>query len=157
MGLFGCEYLETRGGFFTTYICKRTMKEIESRTAEDVCMSGRYYDCYDYKNGSMCFITTAVCLTMGKPDDCDELTEMRRFRDEWLRFQPDGTELIENYYKTAPTIVEQINKEDNRKEIFASIYRDYILPCVEQAKKGCYSESKKIYVAMVDRLNAQYC
>ena len=33
----------------------------------------------------LCFITTAVCQELGKPDDCEELTAFRAFRDGYLR------------------------------------------------------------------------
>ena len=36
------------------------------------------------RKGSICFITTAVCAYLGKPDDCDELNKLRNFRDTWL-------------------------------------------------------------------------
>ncbi len=156
MALFGCDYLETRGNFFVEYVCGRTKKQIDTRVAQEVCLSSRYYDCYDFKNAGACFITTAVCLTLGKPDDCEELTEMRRFRDEWLRQQPDGEALIEDYYKTAPGIVANVNKAENRRELWTAIYREYILPCVEFAKRREYEESKRIYVEMVATLKQQY-
>ena len=118
MGLFGCEYLEMEGTIFTEYRCKYSRQRLDSRTATDICMSSRHADCEDYKNATRCFITTAVCLTMGKPDNCEELTLMRSFRDEWLRDQPDGEALIADYYKTAPGIVEKINQQPERKAIY---------------------------------------
>ena len=33
----------------------------------------------------LCFITTAVCEEEGKPDDCEELTAFRAFRDGYLK------------------------------------------------------------------------
>jgi hypothetical protein len=45
-----------------------------------------------------CFITTAVCDFLSEPDDCYELTLFRSFRDNWLSFQPDGKQLVEQYY-----------------------------------------------------------
>lgn len=157
MGILGgCEYLETVGTVFTEYRCKRSRQKLESWTATNICMSNRHTECADYKNSSGCFITTAVCLTMGKPDDCEELTAMRSFRDKWLRKQPDGIELIEDYYRTAPGIVEKIDQQPNREAIYATIYREYILPCVECTKSENFAYSKKIYVEMVDSLKAQY-
>lgn len=50
-----------------------------------------------FVTGGGCYITTAVCEFYGKPDDCYELTEFRKFRDEWLALQPDGELLIKNY------------------------------------------------------------
>lgn len=125
----------------------------------DICMTSRYADCADYKNASRCFITTAVCLTMGKADDCEELTAMRLFRDEWLRDQPGGLQLIEEYYRIAPAIIEKIdqNSDPDRKTVYAAIYRDYILPCVECVKKKKFDSSKQIYVNMVTALKERYC
>lgn len=156
MGFFGCEYLETIGGIFTEYRCKYSRQTLSSRTATDICMSSRYYDCADYKNASRCFITTAVCLTLGKSDHCDELTTMRIFRDEWLRQQPDGFALIEEYYATAPVIVEEIDKQTDRMDIYKGIYEQYILPCVVNTKTKCYDEAKRIYITMVNILKAKY-
>ena len=156
MGLFGCEYLEMEGTIFTEYRCKYSRQRLDSRTATDICMSSRHADCEDYKNATRCFITTAVCLTMGKPDDCEELTLMRFFRDEWLRDQPDGAALIEDYYKTAPGIVEKINQQPERKAIYKEIYQKYILPCVKGVKAKRFSDSKRIYMDMVTTLKAQY-
>ena len=156
MGLFGCEYLEMEGTIFTEYRCKYSRQRLDSRTATDICMSSRHADCEDYKNATRCFITTAVCLTMGKPDDCEELTLMRVFRDEWLRDQPDGAALIEDYYKTAPGIVEKINQQPERRDIYREIYQKYILPCVEGVKAKHFADSKRIYMDMVTTLKAQF-
>lgn len=156
MGLFGCDYLETIGAIFPEYRCKYSRQQLSSHTASDICMTSRYMDCADYKNASRCFITTAVCLTLGKPDRCEELSTMRMFRDEWLRNQPDGPDLIEDYYQTAPGIVEAIDREQERKSIYETIYRKYILPCVEHAREKDFAESKRIYVQMVNDLKVQY-
>lgn len=156
MGLFGCDYLETVGTFLPEYRCKYSRQQLSSRTATDICMSSRYVDCADYKNASRCFITTAVCLTMEKPDNCEELTVMRSFRDEWLRNQPDGMALIENYYQVAPTIVKKIDAQPDRKTIYSGIYENYILPCVKNAKARKFDVSKQIYMNMVNTLKEQY-
>jgi len=114
-------------------------------------------DCADYKNASRCFITTAVCLTLGKPDSCEELSAMRLFRDEWLREQPGGPEKIEEYYRVAPDIVAEIDKRTDRIDIYRRIYDKYIKPCVEKVKTGCYEECNTIYTTMVNGLKSAYC
>lgn len=156
MALFGCDYLETIGTFMPEYRCRYSRQTLSNRTAEDICMSSRYYDCADYKNASHCFITSAVCLTLGKPDCCEELSIMRMFRDEWLRNQPGGPEMIEEYYLVAPGVVERIDQQPDRLSIYKRIYQEYILPCVEHAKAKDFDESKRIYTQMVDTLKIQY-
>lgn len=157
MGIFGCDYLENEGGMFPEYRCKYSHQTLDSRTALDICSSSRYVDCADYKNATRCFITTAVCLSLGKPDNCDELMTMRGFRDNWLRRQPGGEALVADYYNTAPDIVKQIDKQPDRKAVYQSIYEDYIRPCVENAKAGRFADSERIYVNMVTSLKALYC
>lgn len=156
MALFGCDYLESSGGIFTEYRCKYSRQTLSSRTVQDICMTDRHTECADFKNASGCFITTAVCLTLGKPDFCEELRIMRSLRDQWLHNQPGGPELIEDYYRTAPGIVEAIDREPERKSIYEAIYREYILPCVEHAKQQEFTESQRLYVRMVETLKTQY-
>ncbi|WP_300569546.1 CFI-box-CTERM domain-containing protein [uncultured Acetatifactor sp.] len=156
MGFFGCDYLETIGTFLPEYRCKYSRQTLDSRTATDICMSSRYADCADYKNASRCFITTAVCLTLGKPDNCEELTLMRSFRDEWLREQPDGAKRIEEYYSIAPTIVARIDGLPERQSIYADIYKQYIKPCVENAERKSYDNCNQIYTKMLDILKQLY-
>lgn len=156
MGFFGCDYLESEGNFFTEYKCKYSRQILDRRTAEDICMTNKHMDCADYKNASRCFITTAVCLSLGKPDNCKELMVMRSFRDEWLRNQSGGEALIVDYYEIAPSIVELINRESDKKTVYRAIYEDYILPCVNCARTKDFLGSKKIYIEMMNALKEKY-
>ena len=51
---------------------------------------------------------------------------------------------------------EEIDRKPERKSIYEAIYRNYILPCVEHAKRKEFTESQRIYVRMVETLKAQY-
>ena len=55
-----------------------------------------------------CYITTAVCESLGKPDDCYELNLLRDYRDSYLMKQEDGEALVQRYYDIAPTIVKYL-------------------------------------------------
>lgn len=101
---------------------------------------------------SGCYITTATCEEYGKPDDCYELSAFRNFRDTWLINQPDGKELIQRYYDTAPAIVEQINKQSNRREIYHLLNKKYLSPCLRDIEKGRNLECKERYIAMMEYL-----
>ena len=103
-----------------------------------------------------CYITTAVCEMQNKPDDCYELTMFRKFRDEWLAEQPNGKDLIQEYYEIAPTIVNLIDKDKNRTEIYENINRQYLLPCLKLIEEQDYEECKEKYVAMVENLRKHY-
>lgn len=99
-----------------------------------------------------CYITTAICEEFGKPDDCYELTAFREFRDNWLKFQPDGQELIEYYYATAPSIVKLINKQPNRSEIYVHLNEQYLSKCLSHIEKKENEKCKRIYVDMMEYL-----
>lgn len=96
-------------------------------------------------NKSLCFITTAVCETMGKADDCEELQTLRRFRDNVLKPTIDGAEHVERYYREAPGIVEAIKRRHDATEIFRHFYTDYILPAVGQINDGRNFEAFNTY------------
>ena len=99
-----------------------------------------------------CFITTAVCNSLNKSDDCYELTRFRRFRDHWLALQEDGPSLIEEYYTVAPKIVEKINEKANRSDIYRKIWHSYLKPCLALIEEGNYTACKDLYVDMVKNL-----
>lgn len=102
--------------------------------------------------GGGCYITTAICEEYGKPDDCYELTQFRNFRDNWLLLQPDGKKLIERYYKTAPTIVNCINNQPNRFEIYSYLKENYLLKCLEFIENNENDKCKKLYTDMMEYL-----
>jgi hypothetical protein len=68
-----------------------------------------------------CYLTTACVEYAGLSDDCPELKTMRRFRDEYILHLPEAATLIEDYYRTAPGIVEQIKSQDNSDKIFKGL------------------------------------
>ena len=109
-----------------------------------------------YGTSSECFITTAVCLSLGKNDDCDELMEFRRYRDNILINDYDGLQLIKEYYNIAPKIVESINKNNNSKNIYKNIYKDFISVIYEDLLAKNYKKAKNMYIDMVRELQNKY-
>lgn len=99
-----------------------------------------------------CYITTAICEEYGKPDDCYELTMFRAFRDNWLVNQPDGKALIQRYYDTAPGVVEQINQQSNRTEIYRHLNDAYLSKCLKYIEAGENEKCKELYIAMMEYL-----
>ena len=53
----------------------------------------------------LCYVTTAVCRSLQKPDECYELKLLREYRDRYLVSSEGGKETIREYYNIAPTIV----------------------------------------------------
>lgn len=104
----------------------------------------------------LCFITTAVCQELGKPDDCAELTAFRAFRDGYLAAQPDGEALIREYYNIAPGIVTCINTCSDRHASYERIREQYLTPCYEDLLAGRNADCKTRYVQMVRDLEREY-
>ncbi len=108
------------------------------------------------KSDSSCYITTAVCESLHKPDDCYELMSFRQFRDGWLTRQPGGERLIGEYYAIAPAIVQSIDAHDDAKAIYLSIWSEYLAPCLGMIEKGRFQECQETYQQMVYRLKRKF-
>lgn len=103
-----------------------------------------------------CYITTAACEMMGKPDDCYELTLLRGYRDTYLRRQPDGEKDVKWYYDVAPTIVKRINRMPDREEIYTGLWEQYIRPCIAMIEQGEQEACRDLYLKMVEDLQEKY-
>lgn len=108
-------------------------------------------------NGTFCFITTAVCEYMGKSDDCFELVTLRAFRDNWLKYQPGGQELIEEYYNIAPLIVSRLKASPQYSQYCEMLWNEYITPCLSLIACGRYEECKGKYIDMVRYMQNRFC
>lgn len=102
--------------------------------------------------GSLCFITTAICEYFNKDNNCYELTTLRRFRDNWLRNEYDGIDLINEYYEIAPKLVEKLNSLTDKDDIYNKLWIEYISICLEFIEEKKYQECKKKYIEMVEYL-----
>lgn len=103
-----------------------------------------------------CYITTAVCESFGKPDDCYELTLLRDYRDNYLAALPDGAEMIKEYYDVAPSIVKHINQKKAAPEIYRSIWDTYLAPCISMIEDHKMDECRCLYQKMVHTLKEEY-
>lgn len=105
---------------------------------------------------NMCYITTAVCRSLNKPDDCYELGLLRGYRDDYLMRTEEGRLLVGKYYDVAPTIVKRIDKTQDASERYFHIWESYLKPCVAAIERGAMEECGSIYVDMVEALCRQY-
>jgi len=101
----------------------------------------------------MCYITTAVCDSFDKPDDCYELTTLRRFRDEYMASSEEGVKLIEEYYEKAPRIVQTINTRADAADVYRMLFDTYINPCICMIETGKMEECLLHYKKMVEKLS----
>lgn len=95
-------------------------------------------------SSSWCFITTACARARGLPDDCEQLATLRRFRDEYVSLLPNGRQLIQEYYRFAPAIVRNIERQPDSDHIFEDIFLQ-IEQAVQEIKTGRPSDAIATY------------
>lgn len=96
---------------------------------------------------SGCFITTAICELDGKPDDCEELQLLRKFRDRQVaEVYPEA---ITQYYAVAPTIVERLKTRPNREAVYRFLRDAYLVPAIAHIKAREFDHAYMAYVEMV--------
>lgn len=157
-----CRYYYYESG----YCCalkreKEGYSSIDSDTVHRYCWGYQYENCPRYKlHGSSdsggCFLTSACVEAKGLPDDCHELTVLRKFRDEYLCPLPEGEAEIAEYYSIAPRIVAAIKERKDSLTIFSDIYNRLVMPCVALIEQGEKSRAHKIYKDFVQELRLRY-
>ncbi len=104
----------------------------------------------------LCYITTAVCQSLGKSDDCYELEILRKYRDQYLVEEGHGKEIVREYYNIAPTIVKRINQSEDSATVYDAIWSDYLLPCIRLIEANEKEKCKELYTDMVYELQKKY-
>ena len=104
----------------------------------------------------LCYITTAVCSSLGKPEDCDELVILRQFRDRLLPTIENGPAIIHEYYDIAPTIVKRMERDHTSGDLYIRLYHEYIAVCIDMIQKRQYREAVMRYTEMVELLRERY-
>ena len=102
-----------------------------------------------------CFLTTACCEVVGLPDDCFELTALRRFRDRVMRASPAGRRDVERYYRTAPAILAAMAARGETGRL-RGVYFGTILPCALLASLGLNRPTRQLYTRMMRDLDERY-
>jgi hypothetical protein len=109
----------------------------------------------DNKNAcKCCYISTAVCESMGLPDDCDELQTLRWFRDQVMNSTVDGQRDVASYYANAPRIVAAIDSKTDAAMRYRHLYQQTIRPAVAAVHQGNTSKAYSLYRQMVLELEA---
>lgn len=110
------------------------------------------HNTYSGSSGSFCFISTVICGYFGKSDDCVELNTLRSYRDNWLRNQPEGPQLIAEYYNNAPLIVSKLRKSDNYTIYCQYLWDNYLNPCLSLIANNQFEACKELYIEMYNYL-----
>lgn len=140
--------------------CKPCVEAIVSKWNESFKETTIGYGSFgDIKGGfktKLCYITTAVCESQNKADDCMELNLLRNYRDNILAKEDGGVQIINEYYDIAPTIVKRINRSENPQEVYENLYKKYILGCIEDIENEQYDKCRETYTSMVTELKSKY-
>ena len=109
-----------------------------------------------YSSG--CFITSAVCKTFSKPDDCQELMAFRHFRDSYMAEREDLSREVQNYYEIAPKICDAIDAkgEAAAKIEYEWIWNTYLSKAYDALNNNEPKKAYGIYKDMVLRLQEIY-
>jgi hypothetical protein len=99
-----------------------------------------------------CFITTAVCSHMGLPDDCEYLTILRAFRDDFMLAEPARAAMVHEYYDFAPAIVEDISRlpAGEQNAIYSDMREYFIEPAVKAITQGANDVALMLYVCLFE-------
>ena len=108
--------------------------------------------------GGLCFITTAVCKTLNKPDACEELTKFRYFRDSFMQGTPKMKAEVEEYYEIAPKICARIESkgEEYAAEKYTSIWEKCLRPAFLALEEDEKQKAYDIYKDMVMSLKSEF-
>ncbi len=109
-----------------------------------------------FERKGYCFITTAVCETLNKADNCDELTAFRKFRDTYMQQTKERQLSMETYYQIAPAIVASIDMRPNYKETYRYIWSEYLQPCLKDMEENRLDHCEKHYIKMVQELKNEF-
>ncbi len=130
----------------------KTEAEVEVTRDKPVIVQGQRD-----RGRSCCHITTATCTSLGLPDDCDELTTLRWFRDEVLLPTEAGRQEVAAYYEEAPAIVAAIDRTDAAPRVYRAIYRDGIAPAVAAIKRSDFPRAHVLLRELIAGLRRRYC
>jgi|GEM_PF-2074772 len=140
---YECTFYESGGWFSGFGYCNLHKKEVSPDSS-----------CKDFtpaKDVSTCVITTACVKAKGLPDDCVELQAVRFLRDHYIAKLPNGKQIIDNYYNTAPRIIAAIDaipNEEEKKEVYEKLYNEinYVVKLILEGKeKDAFEYALTIY------------
>ena len=139
---------EGEGGYFARE-SYRDLEKCWCSVKREYVKSDEAMNCSRYKQKSSgCFLTTACVEYKGLEDDCEELTKLRAFRDNYLKTTEEGKAVVEEYYRIAPQIVEKINASAKKAEIYDYIYKE-IHTCIACIESGDADGAVSVYRGMV--------
>ena len=105
---------------------------------------------------SGCFITSACIRYRGLSDDCEELAALRRFRDGYVATLPEGSGVIEEYYRNAPRVVAAIENSLDRDYVYRDLYAAEVATVLRLLEEGRDREAFERCMTAYGKLKDRY-
>lgn len=102
--------------------------------------------------GASCYLTTCCVVGKGLADDCPELQTLRAFRDEYILGELKNEKLIQEYYRTAPSIVKHIEQQENKQEILDFLFVELVQKSIHLIHNGEKALAMNYYRAFTEEL-----
>lgn len=102
------------------------------------------------KSVTNCFLTTAMCEYYGKPDNCQELTILRHFRDSYMSSTEERKALVQEYYAIGPGLVSKLESlEPLKKKIVMRNIKNYVGMAIEGIRAYDQEYTLTVYKQLV--------
>ncbi|MDR0593511.1 MAG: hypothetical protein LBG60_09735 [Bifidobacteriaceae bacterium] len=139
-------------------MCGATNRSISTYIRDNTCYKS-YDRCVDYKRSSssgLCYLTSACMEALQDEfdDDCHELTELRRFRDEYVTATHPAA--VARYYEVAPQVVSRIEEREDSEAIYRAMYEDMVLPTITLFLDGKPENAYRVYKTYSDALEERF-
>ena len=113
---------------------------------------------YGETSSTDCYISSACVYAKDLPDDCYELTILRKYRDQLVAEDPAIRSVVEEYYQNAPGLIHLIEDQPNRMEIYEYIYNELVMKSVQHLINGdiaaAINQYKTVYMELKDKYGA---
>ncbi len=163
-----CTYLDLDygGDCYGKYYCN---KKWDRHLATDTACSS-YTKAYSRSNSSInnaidysnskqnsgCYITTLLCDILKLSDSNYYINILRKFRNDYLRYNQEYNHLLVEYDIVGPIICRNLIVDSQNKLIAAKLFYNYISPTVSLIEDKMFVDAIVRYKMMVTRLKEIY-
>lgn len=102
------------------------------------------------------FICTATAEALGAECYRDFLAELKGYRDSKVMTNNKGKRIVRYYQILGPKIVEAINNDENKAEVYAMIMNDYLFPLRDAVRADDSKEVFRLYFRLMSHMVDKY-
>ena len=136
------------------YYCTKKRKYVDPKSVACNYFIPRKQETGYKRSG--CYITTIICTILNQPDDCDLLTTLRHFRDNYLKEKKEYLNLLLEYDYVGPIISKLLLQEPNMIQMAQDLTNIFLLPCYYLIKTNNFDDAIAVYKNMVTALKIRY-